>query len=152
MALRPEFSLGHSEFNDFLFAIVGEEDNGTPLTVLSALTRLDLDPWAEAARLSDLPPDKASRALAVAIALLPAGDWQVSDAPAIAGRLVESLPKRRAPMASPPPVRAPRPKMKPATMVLLVAALAAVSLFGLSFVGADRASPPGQSTVLPPRR
>jgi hypothetical protein len=46
MALRPEYSLVHSEFNDFLFAFVGEEKSGLQLTVLSALARLGLDPWA----------------------------------------------------------------------------------------------------------
>ena len=52
MTLRPEYALGHSEYNAFLFAAVGEEKVGT-LTVLTALTRLGIDPWQEAARLSD---------------------------------------------------------------------------------------------------
>ena len=54
MTLRPEYSLVHSEFNEFLFAFVGEEKSGADLTVLSALARLGLDPWNEAARLSAL--------------------------------------------------------------------------------------------------
>ena len=45
MTLRPEYSLGHSEYNAFLFAAVGEEKVGQPLTVLTALTRLGFDPW-----------------------------------------------------------------------------------------------------------
>jgi len=48
MALPANFSLLHSELNAFLFAHLGEEENGLPLTVLSALTRLGADPWAEA--------------------------------------------------------------------------------------------------------
>ena len=28
MALRPEYSLGHSQYNDFLFAPIGEEETG----------------------------------------------------------------------------------------------------------------------------
>jgi hypothetical protein len=51
MTLRPEYSLGHSEYDAFLFAAVGEEKAGLPLTVLTALTRLGFDPWREAARL-----------------------------------------------------------------------------------------------------
>ena len=31
MALSPEFSLLHSELNDFLFAQIGEEESGAPL-------------------------------------------------------------------------------------------------------------------------
>ena len=79
MTLRPEYSLGHSEYNAFLFAAVGEEKVGLPLTVLTALTRLGFDPWREAARLSDLPRETAARAFAVTIAKLPEGDWKASD-------------------------------------------------------------------------
>ena len=46
MTLRPEYLLGHSEYNAFLFAAVGEEKAGRPLTVLAALTRLGFDPVA----------------------------------------------------------------------------------------------------------
>lgn len=55
MALRADFPLLHSELNDFLFAHLRKEENGLPLTVQSALTRLGADPWAEGARLSELP-------------------------------------------------------------------------------------------------
>lgn len=79
MTLRPEFTLGHSPYNAFLFAEVGEEHAGVSLTVLSALTRLGFDPWQEAARLSDLPRDTAARAFAVTIAMLPEGDWKAEE-------------------------------------------------------------------------
>jgi len=96
MTLRPEYSLGHSAYNAFLFAAVGEEKVGLPLTVLTALTRLGFDPWREAARLSDLPKETASRVFAVTIAMLPEGDWKASDSEAIAARLVNCLPERSA--------------------------------------------------------
>ena len=96
MTLRPEYSLGHSEYNAFLFAAVGEEKIGLPLTVLTALTRLGFDPWLEAARLTDLPRETAARAFAVTIAMLPEGDWKASDSEAIAARLVSWLPGRSA--------------------------------------------------------
>ena len=92
----PEYSLGHSEYNAFLFAAVGEEKVGLPLTVLTALTRLGFDPWREAARLSDLPRETAARAFAVTIAMLPEGDWKASELEAIAARLVNWLPERSA--------------------------------------------------------
>lgn len=97
MTLRPEYSLGHSEYNAFLFAAVGEEAVGLPLTVLTALSRLGIDPWQEAARLSDLPRETAARVFAQTIARLPEGDWKASDAEAIAARLVDSLPLRSGP-------------------------------------------------------
>lgn len=96
MTLRPEYLLGHSEYNAFLFAMVGEEKADQPLSVLSALTRLGFDPWREAARLSDLPRETAARAFAVTIAMLPEGDWKVSESEAIAARLVNWLPGRSA--------------------------------------------------------
>ena len=94
MALRPEYSLGHSEFNKFLFSFVGEERSGLQLTVLSALARLGLDPWGEAARLAELPKEAATRALAAEISKLPDGNWKASDTQSIAFRLVGCLPPR----------------------------------------------------------
>jgi hypothetical protein len=96
MALRREYSLGHSQYNDFLFAAIGEEKTGT-LTVLSALTRLGFDPWQEAARLADMPRNAAIQSFAVTIAALPRGDWMASDTTAIAARLVAWLPAGSAP-------------------------------------------------------
>lgn len=92
MTLRPEYALGHSPYNAFLFAAIGEERNGATLTVQSALTRLGFDPWREAARLSGLSRHTAAGALAVAIAMLPEGDWKARESDAIAARLVNWLP------------------------------------------------------------
>lgn len=93
MAPRSVPSPRHSEFNDFLFAIIGEEKSGIQLTVLTALARLGLDPWAEAARLSDMTNEEAKIALAAAIGTFPEGDWKAADLPSIAGRLVKRLPE-----------------------------------------------------------
>jgi hypothetical protein len=93
MALPERFSLLHSDLNGFLFAPIGDEESGAPLSVLSALTRLDIDPWAEGVRLSYLPKEAAARALTALIARLPAGRRSSSDVKDIAARLVELLPK-----------------------------------------------------------
>jgi hypothetical protein len=100
MTLRPEYALGHSEFNAFLFASIGEDKAGFQLTVLSAMTRLGLDAWSEAARLANLPSEVAAQALTKTIASLPEGNWKISDAATIAARLVASLPPRGVPLAS----------------------------------------------------
>ena len=104
MTLRREYSLGHSEYNAFLFASVGEEKIGMPLTVLTALTRLGVDPWLEAARLADLSKEAALQAFTATIARLPEGDWKATDAGAIAARLLKWLPGKSAPVL--PPARA----------------------------------------------
>ena len=83
-----------SEFNDFLYASIGDERNEMPLSVLSALARLNVDPWKEAAELSELPTDAATQRLASLIGRLPHGRWAQADSGAIADRLVELLPHR----------------------------------------------------------
>jgi hypothetical protein len=60
-----------SEFDDFLFAHIGEEKNGMLLSVLSALARLDLDPWREAAELARMPQQIARQRLTSLIEALP---------------------------------------------------------------------------------
>ena len=129
MALRPEYSLVHSEFSDFLFAFVGEEKSGLQLTVLSALARLGLDPWVEAARLSKLPKEAATHALAAAIATLPEGDWKLSDSRSIAVRLLNCLPSRGSPSANSPQSRSiggQKPKSGAREWLVWIALAAAV--------------------------
>ena len=92
MGLSPAFGLLHSEFNEFLFAPIGEEANGVALSVISALTRLGIDPWEEAARLTNLPEDVAIQTLSATIAAFPGRCWTQSDARQIATRLVALLP------------------------------------------------------------
>jgi len=63
-----------------------------PLNVVSALTRLGVDPWDEAARLSALPKSLAAEALERMIARLPVFQQQQSDNMVTSQRLVELLP------------------------------------------------------------
>jgi hypothetical protein len=95
MALPARFSLLHSDLNDFLFASVGEEQNGVTLSVVSGLTRLGVDPWEEAARLTPLPKARAAETLATLIARLPIRRTQSLDDLAISRRLVELLPAQK---------------------------------------------------------
>jgi hypothetical protein len=138
MALRPEYSLVHSEFNDFLFALVGQEKSGMQLTVLSALARFGFDPWREAARLSELTKEAATSALAAVISELPEGNWKGLNSRSIGVRLVERLPKHVLPSAKSPQGRSIRDQ-KPRSeaqkwlvwIALAIAVLVAVSrLFG----------------------
>ena len=78
--------------NEFLFASVGAEDNGMPVSVLSALTRLGVDPWTEAARFAALPKTSAAAALAQLIGRLPVERLASLDSTELAVRLVELLP------------------------------------------------------------
>ena len=132
MKLRPEFTLLPSSFDSFLLASIGEEKSGRTLTVLSALARLGFDPWKEASRLAGLSKDAAARALAVAIAVLPEGDWKTSDSPAIATRLVAALPRCQATAAGRPELqRSTRRNTAKRWMMLflIVVAAAAIEFF-----------------------
>jgi hypothetical protein len=93
MASSASVSALGSEFDDFLYAPIGEDRNEMPLSVLTALARLDIDPWREAAELARLPRDTATQRLASLIAALP--DWPSLhlDPGAIAARLIALLPR-----------------------------------------------------------
>jgi hypothetical protein len=93
MTLRPEYSLGHSAYNNFLFGSLGQDAAGTEVTVLSALSRLGIDPWEEAGRLASLPRDAAAEALADTVQQLPDGSETRVEVLKIAARLVALLPE-----------------------------------------------------------
>jgi hypothetical protein len=132
MTLPAEFSLLNSDLNDFLFASVGDEPNGMPLNVVSALTRLGIDPWEEAARLADLPTALAAEALASMIARLPVGRPQPSDKLAISQRLAGLLPARgQAAPAELGPTGANDRKYLQTLMLLACLGLGAAALFGM---------------------
>lgn len=92
MALRSAYAPVLPEMDSFLFARVGDEVDGIPLSVLSALARLGLDPRAEAARLSHLTSKAAASQLARLFARLPDRPWTSPEIRRIASRLVELLP------------------------------------------------------------
>ncbi len=102
---RPELSIGHPEFDAFLSAPVGEDADGIGLTVMSALARIGLDPWSEAARLSDLPHDAAVEALAVTLGQLPTASWKqagdIGTLGDLARRLADCLPRSHLPVDEP---------------------------------------------------
>jgi hypothetical protein len=94
MTQAARFSLLPSEFNAFLFESIGEESNGMLLSVLSALARMDIDPWQEAANLALLPTKIATQRLASLIAVLPGRLSAHSDPRTSAARLIALLPGR----------------------------------------------------------
>jgi hypothetical protein len=86
--------LGH-DFDAFLFAPIGEDSNGMMVSVVSALARLDVDPWEEAGRLAGLPGKALIERLASLIAALPDGQPAHRDPRVVATRLAALLPSQR---------------------------------------------------------
>ena len=68
------------------------------LSVLSALARLDTDPWKEAAELAGMSIEAANQRMASLIELLPDAPTKHSDSGTVAARLVALLPSRSRPL------------------------------------------------------
>jgi hypothetical protein len=81
-----------STYNHFLFAPICEEANGMQLSVLSALARMDVDPWEEATRLAAMPKAIAERALVSTLDRVLGKNRNPSETEVIATRLVQLLP------------------------------------------------------------
>jgi hypothetical protein len=81
------------EYDRFLYASVGDDNNGMPLTVLSALARVDVDPWEEASKLTRLPPESAATQLASLLGALRHTPVMDLDSARLAAPLIALLPR-----------------------------------------------------------
>ena len=115
MSLRRPFRPLRPDLDEFLFATVGGEIDGMPLSVISALTRLGLDPREEAGRLSSLSAGEAGEQLARLIAELPGLFRPLGEAREIANGLVTLLPTREETRAAAPQVQI-RPRYRIPTL------------------------------------
>jgi hypothetical protein len=129
MALSARFSLLNANFDQFLFASIGEEENGMPLSVASALARLGTDPWVEAGRLAKMPHEAATEALVAMVARISPARVTPSDAAATAARLILLLPSgvSSPSVAQAGPAGAPRDWFNRLIVVLCLALLAFAS-------------------------
>jgi hypothetical protein len=104
MRAAPITSQG-SEFQQFLYAPICEDQEGMTLSVLSALARQDIDPWTEAARLSQLPEETAVEQIIALLDALPRRIVASLDRMKVASRLCALLPR---------PTASNRPGVRPA--------------------------------------
>lgn len=145
-----------SEFDNFLFATIGEERNGTLLSVLSALVRQDVDPWLEAAELSRLPGETATRRLSALIAALPDRPSAHLDPGTIAARLIALLPRRasfnvpsRDGSAGVGAVTNPRAVIYVILYAMLIASVMGIAAGRQPSAGVDTARTPTSSAAFP---
>jgi hypothetical protein len=117
------------EFDEFLGASIREDRNGTGLSVLSALARLDIDPWQEAASLARMSGEAAAGRLSALIDALPYEPASAVPSKTIAD-LVALLPKTKKLNVSSPDnvlavVGAPQARIRIAlcALVLLIGAV-----------------------------
>ena len=134
-----------TDFNDFLFALVGEDRNGMPLSVVSVLARMDLDPWVEAANLADLPAETAARKLAAWLDALSDPALKPASPDTRADRLIALLPRRVTPRYPPTPVdrtgavAAARP---PGLIKVILLAICLILSLAIQLFVARKESPP----------
>src|SRR6056297_856329 len=86
------------EFQRFLYASVGEDRNGSVVTVLSTLARLGLDPWNETAELVTLGRDAARSRLDTLLARFRDVPALASDHGRVAQDLSQLLPENQTPV------------------------------------------------------
>ena len=82
------------EFDKFLTATVGRDRHGGLLSVLSALARLDVDPWQETETLAKMPADRATLHLAELLGALPEAPTIGAPVATLAAELICLLPRR----------------------------------------------------------
>ena len=92
MTSSPSTTYLTRQFDDFLFAHIDEGSDSTPLSVLSMLARLDMDPWEEAAKLARLPRAAAARRLVDFIAATPGAPSAYLNAKTVSDQLLNLLP------------------------------------------------------------
>jgi hypothetical protein len=83
-----------SEFDEFLFTPLGEDQNGLPLSVVSLLARLNLDPWQEARNLAELPAELAAKRMADSLDSVADPILRTAITESVVRRALARLPRR----------------------------------------------------------
>lgn len=121
---------GH-EFERFLYAYVGEDRNGYVVTVLSALARLNLDPWKEASELAALGQEAARTRLGALLLGFRDVPVLAHDHEAVAHELIFLLPEHPSHRASKPAGSsgAAEPRVSAGTILAILMVLMIVAQF-----------------------
>ena len=127
------------EFERFLYASVGEDRNGYVVTVLSTLTRLNLDPWKEAAELAALGQEAARSRLGLLLSRFRDVPALGQDHGSVARDLTRLLPERPARAAGRVGGSVPKGQFASAaaiwTVITIVMALMQLVFAGTSGIG-----------------
>lgn len=132
MQFRPLVLSNKSSYDAFLEAPVGEQSNGMPVSVFSALARFGADPRREAERLARLSTTAAAASLESMISQVSGGHWIPFDANEAAKRTIALLPTQRANILEPSeatPAGAVPNRRNPVWLWIAAAVLAATVLY-----------------------
>ena len=143
-----------TDLDDFLFAPIADDTNGMPMTMITALARSGVDPWAEAADLAVLSRESATQKLILLLAGVPNGPTPGADTATLASRLIALLHTPAKPRAasggaarSPAVVAVPPMRFKLAIYSVLALILALVSHCVMT--NSDAATPANTSAPAP---
>ena len=146
-----------TEFNAFLFSPIANDPNGMHLTLLSALARSGVDPWAEAAELAALSRDSATQKLVSLLGRVPNGPPPGDAIETRAARLVALLHAPVKPKQAPtesgalrPPVAAglPRKNGRLAIYFLMAVGIAILASWAMHSRAAPASAETGALTSL----
>ena len=155
MTSSPSVSYLTPQFDDFLFARIDEDSEATPLSVLSVLARLGVDPWEEAAKLSRLERVSAAKRLVEFIAATPGASSAYLSAKTVSDRLIDLLPSSAGVTIQPSEERGVRALTKSRLLrswPVVIAVILTVLLIVMSLRTTVQANEPhvtSSSTVLP---
>ena len=155
MRLWPMPAMLRKDFDEFLHAPVGVDASGMPITLLSLLARLGLDPWEEAAELAHLSREPAMQRLATRLEAMPNGPASAADTVNIATRLIALLhraPARKAALPDAPlhvKLVTQSKNVSPAIYWLIGLILILVAQWAMS---SGPAQPPMDTTITPHSR
>ena len=142
------------DFDEFLFAPVGVDASGMPLTLLSLLARLGIDPWEEAAELAHLSREPAMLRLTSRLEAMPNGPASAADTVNIATRLIALLHRAPLPKAALPEARQPQTQTQKAVNTSKGVKIGLYWLIGLIFLlvaqwalSSRPAQPPMDTTI-----
>jgi len=138
------------DLDDFLFAPVGQDFDGTPMTLATVLARLGVDPWEEAAEIASLAQEPALQRLASRLESMPNGPSSAEDTVNVAVRLLALLHRavpRKAPLPETPrPTLAARPSKRNNVAIYWLIGL--VFLLGAQWALSPRDTPPSMDTSI----
>ena len=153
MTTSPSVSYLTPQFDDFLFARINEDSEATPLSVLSVLARLGVDPWEEAAKLARLERFSAAKRLVEFIAATPGAPSAYLSAKTVSDKLIDLLPSSAGAAIQPSQERGVRALTKSRLLgwPVVIAAILAILLIAISLRTTAQANVPhvtSSSTVL----
>lgn len=139
------------DFDEFLLAPVGVDSDGMPVTLLTVLARLGVDPWEEAADLAHLSREPAMQRLTSRLEAMPNAPTSAADTVNLATRLIALL--HRSPRKAALP-EAPEPRkvanllkgINPAKFLLIGLIVLLVAQWALS---SGPAQPRMDTTITP---